>query len=316
MSDAPDLSGTKYRLVGPLGRGGMGAVWAAEDVELSREVAIKVASGAGDVRTAREARILARLEHPGIVPVHDVGTLPDGRVFYVMKRVRGERLDEWRRRERSLSRALRLFVRICEAVAFAHARGVLHRDLKPENIMVGELGEALVMDWGIAKAGVGETGGVGSKPVGDGETADGAVVGTPATMAPEQARGDLAAIDERTDVFGLGAVLYFLLVDRAPFEGQRRPGDAPPRVRSRAPEVPRPIASVCERALAMEPGRRYPSARALAADVDAFLEGESPAAHVETIPERVARLARRHSVVLTLLVAYLAVRVVLALASR
>src|ERR1700690_1793894 len=154
--DRPDLSGTKYELLEEIGRGGMGAVYRARDAELDREVALKVlhqpetAAGAA-ARMLREARILARLEHPSIVPVHDVGTLPDGRVFYVMKRVEGRRLDQFRATAPGLTELLRVFEKICEAAAFAHAQGIIHRDLKPENIMVGSFGEALVMDWGVAK---------------------------------------------------------------------------------------------------------------------------------------------------------------------
>ncbi|HWW62778.1 MAG TPA: serine/threonine-protein kinase, partial [Thermoanaerobaculia bacterium] len=143
----------------------------------------------------REARIIARLEHPGIVPVHDVGVLPDGRIFYAMKLVRGARLDEWARGQRSLTERLRAFVRVCEAVAFAHANGVVHRDLKPENVMVGELGAVLVMDWGVATH-AGES--------------DATVAGTPGYIPPE------TEIDARTDVFALGKILESLIADAPP----------------------------------------------------------------------------------------------------
>src|SRR5688572_31235286 len=152
----PDFASTKYRVIRELARGGMGTVYLAEDNELNRQVAVKVLNTpetSNDLRErmTREAQIIARLEHPGLVPVHDVGTLPDGRVFYVMRLVRGRRLDEHARQERSLPALLRLFERVCEAVAFAHAQGVLHRDLKPANVMVGPFGEVLVLDWGLAK---------------------------------------------------------------------------------------------------------------------------------------------------------------------
>ena len=155
-ADEPDLSGTRYRLLERIARGGMGVVYAAEDEKLERRVALKVLDVPGTEgdfanRLMREARVLARLEHPGIVPVHDVGTLADGRVFYTMKFVEGQRLDKFIEGVESVQDRLRLFLRICEAVAFAHARGVLHRDLKPANIMVGPFGEVLVMDWGLAK---------------------------------------------------------------------------------------------------------------------------------------------------------------------
>src|SRR5205814_3380522 len=155
-AEAPDLAGTRYRLLERIARGGMGVVYAAEDGNLQRRVALKVLDVPGtdgDLanRLVREARVLAALEHPGIVPVHDVGTLADGRVFYTMKFVEGQRLDKYIDSVTSIPDRLRLFLRICDAVAFAHARGVLRRDLKPANIMVGPFGEVLVMDWGLAK---------------------------------------------------------------------------------------------------------------------------------------------------------------------
>jgi serine/threonine protein kinase len=319
VADEPDLSETKYRLGGALGSGGMGVVWAAEDTDLGREVAIKVASsvagGEPCERLRREARILARLEHPGIVPVHDVGTLPDGRTFYVMKRVRGERLDAWASRGPDRPAALRLFQRLCEAVAFAHAAGVIHRDLKPENVMVGAFGEALVMDWGIAKApapaapaapltvkeappprtpdALAKTIPAGLDEAG---TAAGTVMGTQGYMAPEQARGDLAAVDARADVYALGAVLSFLLTGHPPL--------APP------------LASICAKAMAPTPDDRYPTALELAADVGRFLDGEPVLAHREGPAARLARFASRHRVVLSLLVAYLLLRVLLIVFAR
>jgi eukaryotic-like serine/threonine-protein kinase len=285
-SEEPDLSGTRYRLSGKLGRGGMGIVYAAHDVELDRDVALKVSSAVAAApeqlaqRLRQEARILAKLEHPGIVPIHDAGVLPDGRVYYTMKLVRGQRLDAWARHQADLQTTLRLFGRICEAVAFAHAKGILHRDLKPQNIMVGEFGEALVMDWGAALHG--------------GGSSEGAVIGTPGYMAPEQARG--ATVDSRADVFSLGAILKFLL--------DLRPA-----------EVKKPITAICDMAMSADPAYRYRSAIVLAKEVDQFLDGAPVSAYQEGLIERVTRFASRNRVVLSLLAAYLVVRAALILLS-
>jgi serine/threonine protein kinase len=187
VAEWPDLSGTRYELVRELARGGMGVVYEARDRELDRAVALKVLAGPeseadATARLRREAVIIAGLEHPGIVPVHDVGTLPEGRVFYAMKMVSGARLDALVRGGRSRTELLRIFLRICEPVAFAHAHGVIHRDLKPENVMVGTFGEVLVMDWGVAKRArdpIEEASGPASTGTGEG-TAHGTILGTPA----------------------------------------------------------------------------------------------------------------------------------------
>ncbi len=155
-AEMPDLNGTGYVLLDKLGEGGMGGVFRVQDTTLGRQVALKVigivdSSGELSARLLREAKIIARLEHPGIVPVHDVGTLPDGRVFYTMKLVQGQRLDQHAAELGGVPERLRTFQKICEAVSFAHAHDVVHRDLKPQNIMVGRFGEVLVMDWGLAK---------------------------------------------------------------------------------------------------------------------------------------------------------------------
>ncbi len=276
--DEPDLAGTRYRLIEQIARGGMGAVWEAEDIELGRRVALKVLpvwdTNSSDL-LLREARTLARLEHPGIVPVHDAGTLSDGRVFYVMKLVQGERLDQAKER---MSRAelLRLFQRICEPVSFAHSRGVVHRDLKPENVMVGEFGEVLVMDWGVAKLqGAGQEQGI---------------IGTPDYMAPEQAAGENDRVDERSDVYGLGGILKFLMVGHG---------------------VPKPLAAICAKALAQNPDARYTSAAALAADVGRFLEGEPVSVYRENIFEIAQRWVSRHETLVLLVLAYLLMRALL-----
>jgi serine/threonine protein kinase len=330
----PDLGATRYEMARRLAQGGMGTVYAVRDRELDREVALKVLSlpdPSGDLaaRLRAEARLLARLEHPNIVPVHDVGVLPDGRVYYVMTLVRGRRLDAWRAEGPTLPSMLRLFQSVCAAVAFAHAHGVVHRDLKPDNIMVGPFGDALVMDWGVAKilGTVSEsaptlTPGVRAAPALS--TLPGTLIGTPSWMAPEQARGDSAALDERTDVHALGAILYFLLTGRPPFIG-RSPEDILERVKEHrveppgrvVPGLPRPLASICARAMAAEPERRYPEARDLGDDVERFLDGLPVAAHRESLLEKGGRVVKRHASLLVLVAAYLVMRMmVLALAGR
>jgi len=324
VAEWPDLGETKYRLIEELGRGGMGAVYLAEDMVLGRRVALKVLGAAaatpGSVdRLWNEARILARLEHPGIVPIHDAGALPDGRIYYAMKRVDGKRLDEL---APSLSRSerLRAFQRICEAVAFANARGVLHRDLKPENVMVGSFGEVLVMDWGVAKAldapaGASAPDAEGARPD---ATAAGAVVGTLAYMSPEQAEGAADRIGAATDVYGLGAILYFLLGGRAPFEGEhaedRARGAArvePVPLRRGDASVPPALEAIVRRAMAVEPDRRYPGAEDLSADVSRYLDGERVLAHEEGFVERARRMLARYRTPILIVLAYVVVRAAL-----
>jgi serine/threonine protein kinase len=278
VAEWPDL-GERYDVRGRLGRGGMGVVYAAYDRMLDRDVAVKVLDGlhpeAGTMRMPVEARILGRLEHPGIVPVHDAGTLPDGRVFYVMKLMRGERLDV-AVRSRSLNERLELFLRICDAVAFAHAHGVVHRDLKPDNIMLGAFGEVLVLDWGVAK-------------VSDAREHD-AVIGTPGYMAPEQQRGG-TAVDHRVDVYALGIILRALAIEPAP----------------------RALAAIASRAAAPEADERYESVSELARDVSRFRDGDPVSAYQEPMAERVARIYRRYQLPIVLVLAYVIMRLVLLL---
>jgi eukaryotic-like serine/threonine-protein kinase len=290
MFRGPDVAGTRYELVSVLGRGGMGVVYLARDSALDREVALKVVDRpSADEETidrlAREARILARLEHPGIVPVHDFGQLPDGRLFYAMKRVRGDRLDRWITDGHDLAERLSVFLRVCEAVAFAHAHGVIHRDVKPENIMVGEFGEVLVLDWGVA-ADVGRDSRFGirdSDSRSDSEPR--AIVGTVGYMAPEQARGD-ANVDHRADVFALGALLATMASVT-------------------------PLAAIARKARSADPAARYQDVQALAADVSRFLAGLAVEAHRERLIDRLARVGRRYRVPILLVLTYLVVRVLM-----
>jgi serine/threonine protein kinase len=174
VAELPDLSGTRYELREEIGRGGMGVVYRAHDTVLDRDVALKIVDAGNS-----EAVLLARLEHPAIVPVYDAGELPGGRHYYAMRLIRGRRLDQFAQTEPATTARLRAFLRVCEAVAYGHSRAVIHGDLKPQNIMIGEFGEVFVLDWGLAAG------------------------GTAGYMAPEPA----AESRERFDVFSLGRIL-------------------------------------------------------------------------------------------------------------
>lgn len=277
----PELD-DRYTITGVAGRGGMGTVYVAHDRVLDREVAVKVLDvadqkGARAARLTREAHILARLDHPGIVPIHDAGLLPDGRAFYVMKLVRGRRLDEVLAGAAPEALRLDLFARVLEAVAFAHAHGVVHRDLKPENIMAGGFGEVFVMDWGVAQAG--------------GADAEPAVVGTPGFMPPEQEGA--REVDARADVFALGAVLAQMIGDRS----------SPP------------LAAIAAKARHPDPLARYQMVEQLAADVARFRNQEPVSAYRESTLERGLRLYRRYELPILLVVAYIVMRFVLLVAA-
>jgi serine/threonine protein kinase len=319
----PDFSGTKYRLIRELGHGGMGTVYLAQDTDLDREVAVKVLSSEADESTlsrrmVREAQIIARLEHPGIVPVHDVGALADGRLFYAMKLVRGERLDEYTANVDSLKERLRKFQAACDTVSFAHAHGVIHRDLKPQNIMIGAFGEVLVLDWGIAKIlpnaihdrndSEAETlrlihrahTKVLHPEVHADDTMRGTIIGTAKYMSPEQERGEINELDQRSDVYSLGAILYFLLTNRSP--AAVRPREANAKV-SKAAEA------VCLKAMSASASDRYDSAAQLAAEVARLLNDEPVSAYRENWFEKVRRWVSKNRVLLLIVLAYLLVRI-------
>jgi len=275
VAELPDFDGTRYELVREVGRGGMGVVYEALDRQLDRHVAIKVlatelASPQAAGRMRREARVIAGLEHPGIVPLHDVGTLADGRIFYAMKLVRGRRLDQLSREERGATELLRIFLRVCEAVALAHARGVVHCDLKPENVMAGEFGEVLVMDWGVARA----LGDPGDEHV---------IAGTRGFMAPEQERG--GAVTPASDVYALGAMLRALL-----------------------PKAPRLLNAIVAKATAPNRHDRYRDAGELGDDVVRYLDGAPLAAYRENAFERAGRWLARNRALAAVIVSYLIMR--------
>jgi eukaryotic-like serine/threonine-protein kinase len=293
----------RYRVGGKLGEGGMGVVNLAEDRNLGRHVAIKsihpdrVESG----RLARfvaEARITAQLEHPGIVPVHDLFISDEGDVFYTMKRVQGQSLGELIDALRSgdpatlvrnnVNHLLGLFRSTCQAVAYAHTRRVVHRDLKPANIMIGDFGEVLVMDWGVARLmddAPEELRSVLEEGASVVLTADGAMVGSPAYMAPESMGTGGADVGPASDVFSLGVILYELLTLTRPFRADTVArllylvaAQAVELPSQRAPgrEIPVEVEAVCIRALSKDPAERYPDAGALMDDLDGFLEGVRP----------------------------------------
>jgi serine/threonine protein kinase len=273
IAELPDFSHTRYRIVREIARGGMGVVYEAEDVELRRRVAIKVlaselASEHAVEHMRNEARTIAKLEHPGIVPLHDAGLLPDGRLWYAMKLVRGRRLDELNAPTAEL---LRVFLRICEAVSFAHANSIVHCDLKPENVMLGDFGEVLVMDWGVAR----ETG-----------TSETMIAGTRGFMSPEQEQG--AIVDASTDVFALGAMLRAILPSN----------------------LPRALAAICAKASAPAKDDRYATVRALASDIANWLDDQPVTAYRENVIERAGRWLSRNRALVTIVLAYLVMRVI------
>jgi serine/threonine-protein kinase len=325
---AATSGGPRFRVVRPHARGGLGAVFVALDEELHREVALKqILDQHADDPTSRarfllEAEVTGSLEHPGIVPVYGLGTDSDGRPYYAMRFIRGDSLKEAidafhadpalrtdpGRRSLAMRQLLRRFVDVCNAIEYAHARSVLHRDIKPANVIVGTHGETLVVDWGLAKAmGRAEVGAgpveealVPSSASGSAETLPGGVLGTPAYMSPEQAAGDLEHLGPRSDVYSLGATLAHLLTGRPPREGTLTEVlDAARRGESRSPRqvdptIDRSLEAVCLKAMARDPEGRYPTARALAEDVERWMADEPVSAWREPFLRRARRWARRN----------------------
>lgn len=299
----------RYEVREIIGRGGMGIVYRAHDNALARDVAIKVidehkSSTATRERLQREASVLAGLEHPGIIPIHDVGVLGDGRAFYVMRLVRGKRLDEHVATGISRGDALRIVLRLSEAVAFANAQGVVHRDLKPGNVMIGPFGEVLVLDWGVAKVLADRTGATLNgeqlrEQVEDdsSRTQDGAVVGTPGYMSPEQQTGNSARVDQTADVYSLGVMLRELASTTH---------DA-----SQGALASKMLAAIVERATHPIPGARYTSAVEFADDVRHWMDGLPVSAYRERAFEKLLRLYRQHQTAVLLVATYLVVRTII-----
>lgn len=307
--DRPD-AGERFEVGDLVGQGGMGRVYRVFDRLLQREVALKVLSLDAETnalaeRLGREARVLAQLEHPGIAAIHDAGSLADGRPYYLMRLVRGVSLAD-PTAIRTRGERLRVFLRVCDAVSFAHARGIIHRDLKPGNVMIGEYGDVVVVDWGVAKVLREHDGPNRSAASAMAEssatfadaaieaTHEGFVIGTPGFMAPEQAAGAAQAVDARTDVYGLGALLRFLLAT----DGAK---------------LPRPLGAIVDRATAAEPAARYQHVTALADEVRRWLDAEPVSAYRENLWERAVRGYERNRTLVLLLVAYAVVRITILL---
>ena len=308
----PELPPDRYEIHALIGRGGMGAVYRAHDRLLDREVAVKVSNApapahALEARLKQEALVLGRLEHPGIVPVHDAGELSDGRWFYVMKLVRGRTLAERPATPSAEAAVLGLFERVAETAAFAHAAGIVHRDLKPSNIMLGNFGEVLVLDWGVAKLLARQTAELTIEPSSHGPdgTAAGLRVGTPGFMAPEQQRGDTAAATPASDVYSLGALLFWMLAGATPPAG---PDDASKALAARQPSVPRRLRAIVTRCLSTDPAKRYPDGAALLADITRYRAGLAVEAYPESWLDKIGRWFDRYRTFILLIAAYLVMR--------
>jgi serine/threonine protein kinase/WD40 repeat protein len=341
MGPRAALVQVEYALRGEIARGGMGRIYCGEDPQLKREVAVKISGvgGSGDPRFMREAEVLASLAHPNIVPIHAIGQDDDGFQFYSMKLVKGRTLqsiinalragEEETAKVFTQGHLLSVFRKVCDAVAFAHARRILHRDLKPENVMVGEFGEVLVMDWGLAKV-IGEheahgpiDGSSPAQPDADAEqdfgmTMEGDVLGTPQYMSPEQALGRLSELDERSDIYSLGGVLFAILTFRPPVEGKTLE-EVLTRVRSgeisamgsrkgtstmgtpgkQQPadiggSVQEALRAVTRKAMALERTERYGSVREFIEDIDAFQHGFATRAERAGPLRQIQLLVQRH----------------------
>ena len=305
----PEVERHAYQIDGEIDRGGMGRVVAARDLRIGRPVAIKeliLKTPAMVARFEREARMTARLQHPSIIPIYEIGHWPDGTPFYVMRRVAGRTLRDVLVAAKGLEArlaALPTLIAAADAIAFAHGLRCIHRDLKPSNILVGEHGETVVIDWGLAKDLNADT---PSNDLEDrlesllgasaGLTTDGTVIGTPTYMPPEQAAGQ--RVDERADVYALGAILYELLAGEAPYGGAfivEQVKQGPPRpAEAVEPRAPRDLASIAAKAMARAPAERYQNAGELAEELRRFQTGRLVHAHAYSQGDRFRRFVRRN----------------------
>lgn len=324
----------RFDIVRAHAEGGLGVVYAAMDRELKRLIALKqmkdreYVDEASQLRFIAEAEITGGLEHPGIVPVYSFGVDSQQRPFYAMRLIHGESLRtaidrfyapsfstgvDTAERDVRFRQLLDRFISVCNTIAYAHSRGVIHRDIKPANIMLGPFGETLVVDWGLAKtltpqASVLETlpPNTNATPIkltgsSTSSTLPGSPLGTPAYMSPEQAAGDLAAIGPLSDIYSLGATLYTLLTGKTPLDGRSvreaielvQTGDLTP-VRKANPNIPPPLAAICQKAMAVSPNSRYPSALDLAEDLQRWLADEPVSAYRDPLTVRIWRSVRRH----------------------